>query len=157
MPQTTHDYSIRYASNWGDIANFTKKLTNGKCVCCNNPATEVHHARYAESGMPLAGKEKPLIDVFPLCDGHHSEAHQKQNWVHDFENPVHGNHNTPEYHQHLLKCAEPYRPKPQPKMQPRAIVPVVVEEWEPYSESEGFNPLNLIYGLLAVMLFLLFL
>lgn len=151
---TTHNYEVRYAANWQNIANFTKSLTQGKCVCCGKPATEVHHARYSINGEPIAGKEQPLVDVFPLCDAHHSEAHLKQNWVTDLGNPVLGNRNTPEYYQHLLRCAEPYKPKPQREYKP--IIPVVLDDWEPYQEpEEGFNFLNLIYALPFLLLIFL--
>ena len=155
MSTQSPNYKIRYASNWGDIANFSKRLTQGKCVLCSDKAVEVHHARYADAqGNPIAGHEKPLIDVFPLCKQHHELAHHKDNWIHDFDNPVHGNRNTPEFHQVLLESSEQYRPKLAPAREPIIpILPVVMDEWEP-AQRPGFNPFNLVYIVLIILMLL---
>lgn len=152
--QPQHDYESRYAPNWGVTATKTKKLTNGKCCLCHKPATEVHHARYCDDkGYAIAGREKPLIDVFPLCDEHHDEAHLSENWYQDKENPVLLNRNYPHYYQRLYLAATPYRPQEKPVMRQLPIIPVVEEfdyeeqEYSPLEPTKSFNWINLVFGL----------
>lgn len=148
------DYDSRYASNWGSIASFTKRLTQGKCVLCHKPATEVHHARYCDDkGYAIAGREKPLIDAFPLCDDHHDEAHLAENWYQDKENPVLLNRNYPHYNQRLYLAATPYRPQEKPVMRQLPIIPVVEEfnyqenEYREVNQQKTPNWLNWVFAL----------
>ncbi len=117
------NFEDRYAGNWSTTRTKALRLTRGRCVICDFPATEVHHARYATNVyqyidkqcthlIPNRGCEVPLSDVFPLCDTcHTTKAHHKNNWIEDKDNPVLLNRNTKEFYNHLLLAAKRFLPK----------------------------------------------
>jgi hypothetical protein len=101
------DYNIRYAENWGEISRKARSLTKGLCCYpgCQQRASAVHHALYRDNRGAIAGREKPGIHVFGLCDYHHSKeagcAHHPKNWKHDSKDPVLGNQNTSRFYLRL--------------------------------------------------------
>ena len=57
---------------------------------------EVHHARYSDRDGAIAGREIPLVDVFPLCNECHDTYHFTNGyWIEDDEDPVLLNRNSP--------------------------------------------------------------
>jgi len=117
------DFPRRYASNWPAIRRETMIRTGGLCVCCRGKAVEVHHVRYAlwngKKWQRIAGKERPLIDVFPLCRKCHEAAHKPAFWIWDKQDPELGNRNTDEFVKHLQSCI---KPKEKPQQQPLSTV-----------------------------------
>lgn len=102
----------RYAANWRQIRQQTLQLTGDRCCLCAAKAKEVHHVRYGlwdgKRYRSIAGKERPLIDVFPLCNSCHTLAHAPHHWVWDKVNPELGNHNRPEFVQYLQAGLKPH-------------------------------------------------
>jgi hypothetical protein len=99
-------YNIRYAENWPEISRLTKRLTGGLCCYpgCNRQAAETHHVVYCDpQGNSIAGRERPGLEVFPLCLRHHEVAHLEKHWRKDTKNPVLGNCNTPEFYRILRR------------------------------------------------------
>jgi hypothetical protein len=91
-------FQDRYAKNWMLIQRQTMTITNRKCCyCLNRQADEVHHVQYVDFFGAIAGREKPGIHVFPLCNAcHYGVAHSRKYWVKDWAHPVFGNHNKTE-------------------------------------------------------------
>ena len=106
-------FPTRYASNWHQIRLATFSATGGKCTLCGGKAKQVHHVRYAtwdgKKWTSIAGKERPLVDVYPLCLKHHKEAHAPHNWVWDKQNPALGNHNQPAFVERLQASLVPVK------------------------------------------------
>lgn len=105
-------YAYRYPANWKQISHETKILTGTLCCFpgCNHEATETHHARYQdERGRSICDEPLAGVDVFPLCDRHHSHrsdpecAHHKDNWIYGTcQEPLEiDSRNTPAYYQKL--------------------------------------------------------
>lgn len=105
-------YAYRYPPNWKQVSHEAKILTGTLCCFpgCEHGATETHHARYQdERGRSICDEPLAGIDIFPLCDRHHSHrsdpecAHHKDNWVYGTcQEPLEiDSHNTPSYRQKL--------------------------------------------------------
>lgn len=97
-------YDIRYAENWPEISRLAKRLTGGICCypSCTRKAIETHHALYHDlDGNSIAGRERPGLEIFPLCQRHHELAHFPKYWRKDSKNPVLNNQNTPEFYRLL--------------------------------------------------------
>ena len=106
-------FPSRYAPNWHSIRAATFQATNGKCVLCRCKARQVHHVRYGVwnggKWVSIAGSERPLVDVFPLCLKHHKEAHLPQNWVWNSKNPELGNRNQTAFVERLRLALVPVK------------------------------------------------
>ena len=90
-------YDARYDENWPDTASRAKKMNGGRCSLYPNlPANQVHHVRYRDERGPVAGREKPGRDVFPVSNKAHKELHSAANWKKDWMNPAQGNRGTEE-------------------------------------------------------------
>ena len=100
------NYADRYADNWQNTADRTRKLTRDRCSrCWRRQAKEVHHVRYSRRSLfrnrPIAGHEIPGWDVFALCGsarqntGCHGRSHRKDVWIRDRRNPKLLNRNKP--------------------------------------------------------------
>ena len=86
-------YTDRYAPNWTQTAKRSHLATNRICcLCCNARSQEVHHVRYRDWRGAVAGRERPGVDVFPVCLPCHEQLHQRDAWIKDRQNPVLGNH-----------------------------------------------------------------
>ena len=105
-------YAYRYPPNWKQISHEAKILTGTLCCfpSCKHEAVETHHARYQdEYGRSICDEPLAGIDIFPLCDRHHSHrsdpecAHHKGNWIYGTcQEPLEiDSQNTPEYYQKL--------------------------------------------------------
>lgn len=105
-------YAYRYPPNWKEISHEAKILTGTLCCFpgCKHEAAETHHARYQdEYGRSICDEPLAGIDIFPLCDRHHSHrsdpecAHHKANWIYGTcQEPLEiDSQNTPEYYQKL--------------------------------------------------------
>ena len=103
----------RYAPNWHSIRTATFQATGGKCTLCRCKARQIHHVRYGiwdgSKWVSTAGKERPLVDVFPLCLKHHKEAHLPQNWVWNSKNPELGNRNQAKFVKRLRSALIPVK------------------------------------------------
>jgi len=103
----------RYAPNWHSIRTATFQATGGKCTLCRCKARQVHHVRYGVwnggKWLSIAGNERPLVDVFPLCLKHHKEAHLPQNWVWNSKNPEMGNRNQAAFVERLRSALVPVK------------------------------------------------
>lgn len=94
----------RYAANWPTLSRRSRELAGDQCLLCSAPATEVHHALYADARGAIAGREIPGVHIFPLCTACHQGeggAHDSAHWFHDFADPIAGNHQSPAYYQKL--------------------------------------------------------
>lgn len=134
MAIVLRQFPNRYAANWRDTRDRTLKMTAHKCVMCGKKATEVHHVRYKDAMGAIAGRERPLFDVFPLCKKHHEEAHTSWNWVRDRFDPELGNHNREEFVQRLLNCVnKPQQPVVRKSGSDRSLtydwLNLLVNEW----------------------------
>ncbi len=97
-------FDDRYGPNWPAISRLARSLTDHQCVLCRSPATETHHALYADRDGAIQGREIPGVHVFPLCPECHQAdggAHDPTNWHGDRHNPVLGNHQRPSYYKRL--------------------------------------------------------
>lgn len=102
----SYDFSGRYSSNWKRKAKHARKLVNYHCCLCLRRFRylEVHHACYAQkNGHRVKNKERTGSHIFPLCKSCHKEAHRRENWQWDKENPELNNKNTPEFKQRLIR------------------------------------------------------
>jgi hypothetical protein len=103
------DFSVRYGKRWADKKWKAQihQATGGICChCFQAKSTEIHHARYSTDGTEagaIRDKERPGIDVFPLCEDCHGIAHSRGNWIRDKENPIWGHRNTDEFTQTLMR------------------------------------------------------
>jgi hypothetical protein len=89
----TRTYADRYADNWSQTAKRSHQATNRVCCLCRNASSqEAHHVRYRDWRGAIAGRERPGVDVFPVCLPCHEQLHQGGAWVKDWQNPVLGNH-----------------------------------------------------------------
>jgi hypothetical protein len=136
----SQSFPHRYAANWRSIRQQTLQLTGGCCCLCAGRAKEVHHARYGlwdgKRYQSIAGKEHPLVDVFPLCNSCHTLAHAPQNWVWDKQNPALGNHNQPAFVERLQASLAPVR-------KPASVLPA-------NTEPSWVNVVNMAFRLLFV-------
>ncbi len=101
--QYARKFDSRYGENWNpNFLAHCHSLTRGKCCyCIRRRSNQVHHVRYARNGKPIAGREVPGVDVFPVCSRCHAELHNDTNWIKSVANPVLGNRNTAESIQRL--------------------------------------------------------
>lgn len=92
-------FEKRYSKNWTtDFRREIHRSVGGVCVHCKvEKSAEIHHAHYRDRNGAIAGKEKPGIDLFPLCQKCHGKAHNTENWVKDKADPVLGNRNTDKF------------------------------------------------------------
>ena len=100
------DWDDRYPANWRSvIVPLAHRLSKRTCCWCLNHRSEsVHHAAYAEGGLPIKNREKDFIGhlLFPVCDRCHDPhgvrggLHSSKYWVKDKQRPKWGNHNTDE-------------------------------------------------------------
>lgn len=81
------------------LSPLTKELTGNRCVLCGRDAEITHHAFYTMNGA----RDKPGVNLFPVCKVHHLEAHSPINWKKKSKNPVTGRFNTPEFLERLRK------------------------------------------------------
>jgi len=96
----------RYSPQWGRIQKAAMAATDRKCCLCNRKAEQVHHARYSDWKGAIAGRERPGIDVFPVClDCHNDQCHSKSNWVvpQGKRDRVLGSRNTDRFRRHLVQ------------------------------------------------------
>jgi len=109
MQQENLDFSVRYGDRWRskEWKKAIHEAVGGTCChCLEKPSAEVHHARYSTDGTAtgaIRDKERPGIDVFPLCEDCHSIAHDSSNWIRDKENPLWGHRNTDIFVQKLIR------------------------------------------------------
>jgi hypothetical protein len=97
-------YDDRYADNWSQTARRAHQATNHTCcLCCEARSREVHHIRYRDWRGAIAGRERPGVDVFPVCLPCHEQLHQRDAWVKDRQNPVLGNHQQPTWSKKLQR------------------------------------------------------
>ena len=90
---TQRTYQDRYAENWSQTARRSHLATKQVCCLCRKARSkEVHHVRYRDWRGAIAGRERPGIDVFPVCLPCHERLHYKDAWVKDRQDPVLGNH-----------------------------------------------------------------
>lgn len=80
-------YDARYDTNWNQISKATEESTGGYCSYpgCWQRGCEAHHVAYRDEDGAIAGREKPGVHVFWLCNKHHSVkdrngAHHPSNW-----------------------------------------------------------------------------
>lgn len=92
------------------LSPLTKQLTSNKCVLCGRQADITHHAFYTMNGA----RDKPGVNLFPLCKIHHLEAHSPVNWKKKSKNPVTGRLNKPEFLERLRRGWSKYAIKRTP-------------------------------------------
>ena len=98
------NFEDRYAPNWPETSRLARSLTNHQCVLCDRPATETHHALYADTEGEIHGREIPGVHVFPLCcECHQGDggAHDVANWHSQLNDQARGNHQRPEFYKRL--------------------------------------------------------
>lgn len=85
-------YKLRYGFDWEIRSVAYRASLGGECTLCQARAAHAHHTNYKNIGREIAG-----LDVFPLCERHHKEAHLKGRWIFCRVDPLWGNHNTEAY------------------------------------------------------------
>lgn len=80
------DGDQRYAANWPKIRAKAHALVGRRCcwrgLGCEGASEEVHHVHYWVRGLgAIAGRERPGVDVFPLCSTCHQELHSPLLWA----------------------------------------------------------------------------
>jgi hypothetical protein len=103
----TFEFEDRYAPNWPDTSRFTRQLAGDRCILCDAPAEETHHALYLDREGPIRGREIPGVHVFPLCHPCHQSdggAHDSSSWYGDPKHPALKNHQAPSYYKKLRKA-----------------------------------------------------
>lgn len=93
------NFEKRYAQNWTtDFRRGIHQSVGGVCIHCKKEKSkEIHHAHYKDRRGAIAGREKPGVDLFPLCQKCHGIAHSKGNWIKDKTDPVLGNRNADKF------------------------------------------------------------
>jgi len=87
----------KYHTKWTAISKRARRLTHGGCVWCLwRRARHVHHVRYKDGlGRPIAGRERPGGDVFPVCHKCHGVLHKASRYhEHRDRNANHNNAQT---------------------------------------------------------------
>lgn len=90
-------YTDRYAHNWDTIRKRALESIAHRCPCCLGKAKEVHHLRYRDLLGAIAGREKPGVDIIPLCLECHDKAHLDRHWITAKVDPKLNNRNTWNY------------------------------------------------------------
>ena len=65
------------SDEWKRKRHVVLKRDNWRCTCCGEPATQVHHTRYAKKNI---GKE-PIGWLVSLCNSCHEAQHSKSQWT----------------------------------------------------------------------------
>lgn len=102
------------------LSPLTKKLTQGRCVLCGRKAKITHHAYYTHKGA----RDKPGVNLFPVCKTHHTQAHSPANWKKTSPDPVKGRANTAQFLEKLRQGWNKYSLKQKAR------------------QSESYQPLN---------------
>jgi hypothetical protein len=101
------DFDSRYGPGWQRLSAQSFRLQAGRCAGCGKTFEkhegQLHHFHYMdESGNPLRDEMLLGKDGVWLCGAKqdagtcHWQVHQKAFWRVDPQDPVNGNHNTPE-------------------------------------------------------------
>jgi hypothetical protein len=93
------NFEKRYAKNWTtEFRRSVHQSVGGICIHCKREkSAEIHHSHYKDRRGAIAGREKPGVDLFPLCQKCHGKAHSSANWIKDKADPVLGNRNTDQF------------------------------------------------------------
>jgi hypothetical protein len=80
------DGDQRYAANWPKIRAKAHALVGRRCCwrgpTCEGASEEVHHVHYWVRGVgAIAGRERPGVDVFPVCSTCHTALHAPHVWA----------------------------------------------------------------------------
>ena len=59
------------SEDWKSIREYVMKKYNGKCYCCKEPATDVHHETYERLFQEIPS------DLKPLCRACHKAHHDR--------------------------------------------------------------------------------